>query len=53
MEFQEIYDQDGPLSHEQLLHSGITLSALGYGTLSNALNCFFERVRANKDADPT
>jgi hypothetical protein len=53
MEFQDFCDENGPLSHAQLVRSGITLSALGYGRLSNALNCFFERVGDAGDTEPS
>jgi hypothetical protein len=52
MEFQEFCDENGPLSFAQLGRSGINLSALGYGRLSNALNCFFDRVGEAENTEP-
>jgi hypothetical protein len=50
-QLQDLCGDNGLLSHAELLRSGINLSNLGYGNgrLSNALNCFFDRLRPNPD----
>jgi hypothetical protein len=36
---------DGVLPYHELLAKQIILSLVGYGRLSNALNCFFDRFK--------
>ncbi len=44
-QLQDLCGEDGILPHQDLIRKGINLSPLGYGRLSNALNCFFDRLR--------
>jgi hypothetical protein len=46
-QLQDLCGEDGILPHQDLIRKGINLSPLGYGRLSNALNCFFDRLRPN------
>jgi hypothetical protein len=48
-QLQDLCGDNGILSHAELLRSGISLSNIGYSRLSNALNCFFDRLRPNPD----
>jgi hypothetical protein len=48
-QLQELCGEDGILSHAELVGNGISLSHIGYGRLSNALNCFFDRLRPDRD----
>jgi hypothetical protein len=48
-QLQELCGDDGILSHADLSRTGIILSPLGYGRLSNTLNCFFDRLRPDRD----
>jgi len=48
-QLQDLCGDYGILSHEELFSNGINLTALGYGRLSNALNCFFDRLRPDRD----
>jgi hypothetical protein len=48
-QLQDLCGDYGLLSQAELRRSGINLSPLGYGRLSNALNCFFDRLRPNPD----
>jgi hypothetical protein len=48
-QLQDLCGEYGLLSQAELLRSGFNLSNLGYGRISNALNCFFDRLRPNPD----
>jgi hypothetical protein len=48
-QLQDLCGDHGILSQEELFLNGINLSGLGYGRLSNALNCFFDRLRPDPD----
>jgi hypothetical protein len=48
-QLQELCGEDGILSHAELVRNGIRLSPIGYGRLSNALNCFFDRLRPDRE----
>jgi hypothetical protein len=48
-QLQDLCSENGILSHADLIRNGITLSPLGYGRLSNALNCFFDRLKPDRD----
>jgi hypothetical protein len=48
-QLQELCGEEGILSHAELVRNGIPLSPIGYGRLSNALNCFFDRLRPDRE----
>ncbi len=48
-QLQDLCGDYGILSQEELFLNGINLTALGYDRLSNALNCFFDRLRPDRD----
>jgi hypothetical protein len=48
-QLQDFCGDDGVLSYHELLAKQIILSQVGYGRLSNALNCFFDRLRPDND----
>jgi len=50
-QLQNLCGENGILTHAELSRAGFYLSPLGYGRLSNALNCFFDRLRPNRDDD--
>jgi hypothetical protein len=50
-QLQNFCGENGILTHAELNRSGLFLSPLGYGRLANALNCFFDRLRPDRDDD--
>ncbi len=50
-QLQNLCGEFGILSYAELNRAGFHLSPLGYGRLSNALNCFFDRLRPDRDDD--
>jgi hypothetical protein len=50
-QLQNLCGEFGILSYAELYRAGFHLSPLGYGRLSNALNCFFDRLRPDRDDD--
>jgi hypothetical protein len=50
-QLQNFCGENGILTHAELNRAGLYLSPLGYGRLANALNCFFDRLRPDRDDD--
>jgi hypothetical protein len=50
-QLQNFCGEFGVLPHQDLTRAGLTLSLIGYGRLSNALNCLFDRIRPDRFDD--
>ncbi len=50
-QLQDLCGEGGILPHQELSRKGLNLSPVGYGRLSKALNCFFDRIRPNLTDD--
>jgi hypothetical protein len=48
-QLQNLCGVNGILTYAELNRAGFLLSPLGYGRLSNALNCFFDRIGPDRD----
>ncbi len=48
-EIQNLCGDNGFLSREELANADIPLSVVGYGRLSNAFNCFFDRMSRHRN----